>query len=86
MSGNKTHEHQVRQFEQGQESQDWREGAERPQASKSAARVGDERQTGNPNAAHLNRESEHNKHNDPGQEGHGRQKHSPAQEKQIPDT
>jgi hypothetical protein len=29
----------------------------------------------------LHQESDHNKHNDPGQRGHGPQKHSPAEEK-----
>ena len=29
----------------------------------------------------LNQESDHNKHNDPGQEGHKPQQHVPAQEK-----
>ncbi len=84
MPGNKTHEHQLRQIQEGQESQDWREGAEHPQATKSAASLDDPRQTGNPNSSQgMNQESrDHNKHNNSGQSGHKPQKHSPNEEKQ----
>jgi hypothetical protein len=81
MSGTKTHEHQVRQFEQGGDSQN---RVEDDGSAKSAARIGDERQTGNPSsvAKATNRESrDHNKHNDPGQSGHKPQKHTPEGEK-----
>jgi hypothetical protein len=73
MPGNKTHEHQVRQFEQGAESQDWRPDASPPAPKHESGSID------RPAA----QESSHNKHNNPGQEGHGVQKHSPAEEKQI---
>jgi hypothetical protein len=74
MVGNKTHEHQVRQFEQGGQSQD-----DRPHDTGPA---GGEFVPPPSGRAPTNRETRgQNKHNDPGQHGHGPQKHSPAQEK-----
>ena len=73
MPGNKTHEHQVRQFEQGAESQDWREDAPPPAPTREFGSI--ERPAA--------QESSHNKHNNSGQDGHKPQQHSPAEEKQI---
>jgi hypothetical protein len=73
MPGSKTHEHQVRQFEQGLESQDARADAPPPPPKRDAGSLD------HPAA----QESSHNKHNNSGQDGHKPQKHSPAEEKQI---
>ncbi|NNM71738.1 hypothetical protein [Enterovirga aerilata] len=73
MPGPKTHEHQIRQFEAGLESQDWREGAPMPPPQRDSGSIDHP----------VAQESSHNKHNHPGQEGHKPQKHTPAQEKQI---
>jgi hypothetical protein len=73
MPGNKTHEHQVRQFEQGVESQDRRADAPAPAPKHESGSVD------RPAA----QESSHNKHNNPGQDGHGRQSHGAAEEKQT---
>ena len=73
MPGNKTHEHQVRQFEQGVESQDSRADAPPPPAKHESGSINHP----------VAQESGHNKHNNPGQDGHKRQHHSPAEEKQI---
>jgi hypothetical protein len=89
MSGNKTHEHQVRQFEQGGDSQNWAEHGGRDAAGEAGRQPQGEsrraRQTDNPHGVSqqgMNQESrDHNKHNNPGQSGHKPQKHSPAQEK-----
>ena len=73
MSGSKTHEHQVRQFEAGLDSQDWRPDAPLPPPRHESGSLD------HPAA----QESSHNKHNNPGQEGHRPQKHGPAEEKEI---
>lgn len=84
MTGNKTHEHRQRQLQEGEDSQTSGPGAGPPEATKSAAKVGDDRQTGNISSTALHRESrDHNKHNNSGQSGHGPQKHTPDQEKQT---
>lgn len=82
MSGTKTHEHQVRQFEHGGDSQNWAEGdgsGREPDSRNS-------RQTAKPGGASqqgTNQESrDHNKHNDPGQSAHKPQQHGPKEEKQ----
>ena len=88
MPGNKTHEHQVRQFEKGGDSQKWTEGGDGNVGASGRQPEGesrDARQTDNPHGISqqgMNQESrDHNKHNHPGQSGHGPQKHSPAEEK-----
>ena len=83
MTGNKTHEHRQRQIQEGEDSQNWGPGgAPDDGTTKSAARIGDDRQTGNPQSTPGTQESrDHNKHNNPGQTGHKPQKHSPAEEK-----
>ena len=73
MPGNKTHEHQVRQFEQGGESQDSRRGAPAPAPKHEFGSID----------RPVAQESSHNKHNRPGQEGHKPQTHTPAEEKQT---
>jgi hypothetical protein len=72
MPGNKTHDHQVRQFEQGVESQDSRPDAPRPAPKHESGSID----------RPVAQESSHNKHNNSGQEGHKHQKHGPAEEKQ----
>lgn len=89
MPGNKTHEHQVRQFEQGGDSQNWTEGGDQNTVGASGRQPEDEsrdaRQTDNAHGISqqgMHQESrDHNKHNNPGQSGHKPQKHSPAEEK-----
>lgn len=70
MSGNKTHEHQVRQFQQGETSQDWRPESGKsidrdPEAGAAAAEPSPgERQTDSPTGISqqgMNQESRHNK-------------------------
>ncbi len=84
MQGNKTHQLKQRQIQDGETSQDWRPGAgdrslggvpevQHPEARQSEPAV---------SRGGMNQESrDHNKHNNPGQSGHGVQKHSPAEEK-----
>jgi hypothetical protein len=88
MAGNKTHEHQVRQFEQGGDSQNRAGGGDRTVGASGRQPEGesrDARQTDNPRGISrhgMNQESrDHNKHNNPGQSGHKPQKHGPAEEK-----
>ncbi|MDB5510844.1 MAG: hypothetical protein JWR08_327 [Enterovirga sp.] len=70
MAGNKTHEQQLRIIEH-------REGPNVP-ADSPVRRDGAEPAS----AGGFNQESrDHNKHNNAGQAGHKRQKHSPAEEK-----
>lgn len=74
MSGNKTHEHQQRQLQEGLESQDWRSEAPPPSAKHESGTI----------EGVVGQESRgHNKHNNPGQVGHKPQRHSPAEEKQT---
>jgi hypothetical protein len=89
MPGNKTHEHQVRQFENGGQSQNWAEGGDSNRAGVSGRQPEGEsrelRQTDSPHGVSqqgMNQESrDHHKHNNAGQSGHKPQKHSPAEEK-----
>ena len=85
MQGKKTHEQQLRILENKPDVPDARQvetslvpddGAT-PTLKKPGAR-----QSEFPiSAGGLNQESDHNKHNDAGQEGHKPQEHSPAEEK-----
>jgi hypothetical protein len=87
MQGNKTHDQQVRIIErkEGLAAAD-----DRDAALGSGQELGPAPNTGPsdhdngafPSLSGTHRESrDHNKHNHAGQEGHGRQKHSPAEEK-----
>ena len=81
MQGPKTHEQQLRILEKKPDVTNRRQGA--PPASSRAARHPNARQSEFPVSRHgMNQESDHNKHNDPGQSGHKPQHHMPAQEKQ----
>jgi hypothetical protein len=72
MQGNKTHEQQVKILER-------KDDGHRKDANQSEA-VG---AFGSGTPRTVNQESrDHNKHNNPGQSGHGPQKHNPAEEKQ----
>jgi hypothetical protein len=81
MQGPKTHEQQLRTLERKPDIPDARH--ESQQAATHAARHPNARQREFP-VSHggMNQESDHNKHNDPGQAGHKPQKHSAAQQKQ----
>jgi hypothetical protein len=70
MPRSKIHEHQVRQFEQGIESQDSREGAPAPSPKRDTGSID------HPVA-------QESSHNNPGQDGHKPQRDRPAEEKQI---
>ncbi len=69
MQGNKTHEQQVKILERKDESR-------RPADAKPA-----EPEAGNEARATHRESRNHNKHNDPGQSGHRRQEHGPAEER-----
>ena len=81
MQGPKTHEQQLRILEKKPDMPDARRDAlpsgphalKHPEARQSEFPVS---QRG------MNEESDHNKHNDPGQTGHKPQKHTEAEEKQ----
>ena len=80
MQGKKTHEQHKRMLERKPGPEDSDEAGEnagravhRPEARSSEFPV---------SRGGLNQESDHNKHNDPGQGGHKPQKHGPAEEKQ----
>ena len=84
--GKKTHEQFLRNLERKDDIAKPSElealEGENPAASK-ALRDRDARQSEMPVSFRgMNQESDHNKHNDPGQSGHKPQKHSPAEEKQ----
>lgn len=87
MQGNKTHDQQVRILErkEGLAKADDRDAAlGSGQIGGPAPSTGatDHDNGAFPALSGTNRESrDHNKHNHPGQEGHGRQKHHPAEEK-----
>ncbi len=76
MPGNKTHDHQVRQFEKGGTSQDDRAEASAPRPRGGGTEVF---RTGDPPTHRETRD--HNKHNDPRQQGHKPQRPTPEQEK-----
>jgi hypothetical protein len=66
MSGNKTHEHQVRQFQQGETSQDWRleSGKSTGRDSESGAAAAEPSPGESPTGISqhgMNQESRHNK-------------------------
>ena len=84
MQGKKTHEQQLRILENKPDVPDAR------QVETSLVSDGAIPTLKNPGARQsdfsistggLNQESDHNKHNDPGQQGHKPQEHSPAEEK-----
>jgi hypothetical protein len=84
--GKKTHEQQLRTFERKPDVPDARQMEaelkrpvqdDRPRVAKRNIR-----ETEFPvSRGGLHQESDHNKHNDPGQTGHKPQKHSPSEEK-----
>jgi hypothetical protein len=85
MQGKKTHEQQRRIIENKPDAPDVRQ-AQASLASNDRAtptlKNPDARRSEFPvSTGGLNQESDHNKHNDAGQEGHKPQKHSPAEEK-----
>jgi hypothetical protein len=74
MQGPKTHEQQKRILERK---------PEKPEAPSTAMQNPDVRQSEFPvSRGGMNQESDHNKHNDPGQAGHKPQKHTEAEQKQ----
>ena len=81
MPGKKTHEQQLRILENKDDVPDARrrdpagERAPDPDRDKRQSEFAVSR-------GGVNQESQHNKHNDPGQSGHKPQEHSPAEEKQ----
>ncbi|MHB0767150.1 hypothetical protein [Bradyrhizobium sp. 5.13L] len=86
MQGKKTHEQQVRILERKPDVPDARELEQATGHNPQDTRV----HRANPAARHsefpvsrggLNQESDHNKHNDPGQSGHKPPKPTPAQQK-----
>jgi hypothetical protein len=85
MSGNKTHDQQIRTFERKDalpkaRDRDAQRGAEGNPGPAPNTGASDHRVGAFP--SRTNRESrDHNKHNNPGQEGHGLQKHRPSEEK-----
>jgi|GEM_PF-1659392 len=87
MAGKKTHEQQLRTFERKPGVPDHRQ----EQAALNSPERDDRAHTPKPEARKsefpvsrggLNQESDHHKHNRPGQAGHKPQRHSPAEEKQ----
>jgi hypothetical protein len=86
MAGRKTHEQQLRTFERKPDVPDARQmGTALNRAIDGTARVPnrDARQSEFPvSSGGLHQESDHNKHNEPGQSGHKPQQYGPAQEKQ----
>ena len=85
MQGKKTHEQQLRILEHKPDVPDARQ-VEASLASGDGAtptlKTPGARQSEFPvSAGGLDQESDHNKHNDAGQEGHKPQEHSPAEEK-----
>ncbi len=78
MQGPKTHEQQLRILERKPDIGS-RDG--QPEGGR-AMRNPDARQSEFPVSRHgMNQESDHNKHNDPGQSGHKPQKHTEAEQK-----
>ena len=84
--GDKTHEQFLRTLERKEDipSADEAERAAAASADGSATlHAREARQSEMPvSRGGMNQESNHNKHNDPGQSGHKPQKHSPAEEQQ----
>jgi len=81
MQGPKTHEQQLRILEKKPDMPDARH--ETPRVVPQAVKHPEARQSEFPvSRAGMNQESDHNKHNDPGQPGHKPQKHSEAEQKQ----
>ena len=80
MQGPKTHEQQLRILEKKSDMPDARH--DRPPAGPHAVKYPHARQSEFPvSRGGMNQESDHNKHNDPGQSGHKPQKHTEAEEK-----
>jgi hypothetical protein len=78
MQGPKTREQQKRILERKPDVE-----RNRPADSAQTIRNRGARQSEFPISQHgMNQESEHNKHNDPGQSGHKPQRHGPAEQKQ----
>jgi hypothetical protein len=78
MQGPKTHEQQKRILERKPDL-----GDKHPANSARSVRDPAARQSEFPVSQHgMNQESDHNKHNDPGQSGHKPQQHRPAEQKQ----
>ena len=87
MQGKKTHEQQVRILERKPDVPDQRQAEasmhRNPQDDRAHVARPNVRQSELPvSRGGMNQESDHNKHNDPGQLGHKPQHHMPAQEKQ----
>jgi len=81
MQGPKTHEQQLRILENKPDMPDARH--EDTPADTHAVKHPEARQSEFPvSRGGMNQESDHNKHNDPGQPGHKPQKHTEAEEKQ----
>ena len=81
MQGPKTHEQQLRILENKPDMPDARHDT--PPAGTQAVKHPEARQSEFPvSRGGMNQESDHNKHNDPGQSGHKPQKHTEAEEKQ----
>ena len=81
MQGAKTHEQQLRILEKKPDMPDARRGA--PAPGRRSVKRPEARQSEFPVSQRgMNQESDHNKHNDPGQLGHKPQKHTEAEEKQ----
>jgi len=81
MQGPKTHEQQLRILEKKPDMPDARHEA--APAGSHAVKHPEARQSEFPvSRGGMNQESDHNKHNDPGQTGHKPQKHTDAEEKQ----
>jgi hypothetical protein len=80
MAGNKTHEQHLRTLERKPDLPGSGAPAEPAGTPRQADR--EARQSEFPvSRGGMNQESDHNKHNDPGQSGHKREPHSPDQEK-----
>jgi hypothetical protein len=81
MQGPKTHEQQLRVFEKKPDMP--QAGRDAPPPGPHSVKHPEARQSEFPVTQRgMNQESDHNKHNDQGQSGHKRQKHTEAQEKQ----
>lgn len=83
MQGKKTHEQQIRNIERKGDVPKPHEDGATPDRPEHAATHPDARASDMPvSRGGMNQESDHNKHNDPGQSGHKPQKPGPNQEKQ----
>ena len=82
MQGNKTHEQQLRILEKKDDVPKPGDPNTPPAPAVKQADPGERESEFPVSRGGLNQESrDHNKHNHPGQSGHGPQKHSPAEEK-----